>query len=201
MRYGTWAELASISENSLLLKPEDLSFSEAAGLPKSGLVAYGAVKAAGFLSLPVLETAPGKMIRLGEEDVVASKENPALLFRKGSEDAITQYQQAKVAMGGRGHFVTVIGGVDGAFAEGATNQLAHAGRTATKSFKSIFSKFKYTLATVPLTGGVEVLKQLLEEKVKCVVDSKVEIFDLEALLAAVDKVNAHKTKGRLVLVN
>ena len=97
MRYGTWAELVSISENSLLLKPEDLSFSEAAGLPKSGLVAYGAVKAAGFLSLPVLETAPGKMIRLGEKDVVASEENPALLFRKGSEDAITG---AKVALVG-----------------------------------------------------------------------------------------------------
>ena len=92
--------MVSISENSLLLKPEDLSFSEAAGLPKSGLVAYGAVKAAGFLSLPVPKTAPGKMIRLGEEDVVASKEDPALLFRKGSENAITQHQQAKVALVG-----------------------------------------------------------------------------------------------------
>ena len=110
-------------------------------------------------------------------------------------------ESARAAMGGRGHFVTIVGGGDGAFAEGATNQLAHAGRTAFKSVKSIFSKFKYTLATVPLTGGVEVLKQLLEEKVKCVVDSEVEIFDLEALRAAVDKVNAHKTKGRLVLVN
>ena len=89
--------MVSISENSLLLKPEDLSFSEAAGLPKSGLVAYGAVKAAGFLSLPVLETAPGKMIRVGEEDVVVSKENPALLFRKGSEDAIT-IKEAKLAL-------------------------------------------------------------------------------------------------------
>jgi len=279
LRYGSWAELVSISENTLLLKPEDLSFSEAAGLPKSGLVAYGAVKAAGFLSLPVLETAPGKMIRLGEDDVVASKDNPALLFRKGSEDAITKEakvalvgasttigliilqmltsrkvavvgvsssksahvvlsagalavldrnkggldtikgqelnfdvvidcvggqaveESARRAMGGRGLFVTIVGGGDGAFAEGATNQLAHAGRTVTKSVKSIFSKFKYTLATVPLTGGVEVLKQLLEEKVKCVVDSEVEIFDLEALRAAVDKVNAHRTKGRLVLVN
>ena len=108
---------------------------------------------------------------------------------------------ARAAMGGRGLFVTIVGGGDGAFAEGATNQLAHAGRTVTKSVRSIFSKFKYTLATVPLTGGVEVLKQLLEEKVKCVVDSEVEIFDLDALRAAVDKVNAHRTKGRLVLVN
>ena len=52
-----------------------------------------------------------------------------------------------------------------------------------------------------MTGGVKVLKQLVEEKVKCVVDSEVEMFNLEALLAAVDKVNAHKTKGRLVLTN
>ena len=110
-------------------------------------------------------------------------------------------ESAMKAMRGRGLFVTIVGGGDGAFAEGATNQLAHAGRTVSKSFKSIFSKFKYTLATVPLTGGVEVLKQLLEEKVKCVVDSEVEIFDQEALRAAVDKVNAHRTKGRLVLVN
>merc|ERR1712012_679188 len=31
---------------------------------------------------------------------------------------------ARKAMGGRGHFVTIVGGGDGAFAEGATNQLA-----------------------------------------------------------------------------
>ena len=108
---------------------------------------------------------------------------------------------ARKAMGGTGHFITIVGGGDNTFTEGAKNQLAHAGRAVSKSFKSIFSSFKYTLATPPMTGGVKVLKQLVKENVKCVVDSEVEMFNVEALIAAVDKVNAHKTKGRLVLTN
>ena len=71
MRYGSWAEFVSISEKSLVLKPDHLSFPEASGLPKSALVAYGAVKAAGFISLPVLETGLDKTARVGEEEVEA----------------------------------------------------------------------------------------------------------------------------------
>ena len=272
VRYGSWSELVSISESCLVLKPDQLSFSEAAGMPMSALVAYGAVKSAGFLSLPIQET-PDK-VKVGEEEVEASAENPTLLVRRGSVGV----KEAKVALVGasstigliivdmlvsrgvpvvgvsssssapavlsagavgvldrnkggldskgelnfevvidcvggqavedsarramkdRGLFVTIVGGGDNTFTEGAKNQLAHAGRTMSKSFKSVFSSFKYSLATPPMTGGVKVLKQLVEEKVKCVVDSEVEMFNVEALHAAVDKVNAHKTKGRLVLI-
>ena len=261
-----------------MLKPDHLSFSEAAGLPISALVAYGVVKAAGFLSLPVLENAPDKKtVRVSEEEVEATSENPTLLVRQGGSSG--QASQAKVAivgasstigliivdmmvargvevvgvsssssapavlsagavavldrnkggleakgdlsfeviidcvggqavedsarkaMEGTGHFITIVGGGDNTFTEGAKNQLAHAGRAVSKSFKSIFSSFKYTLATPPMTGGVKVLKQLVKENVRCVVDSEVEMFNVEALIAAVDKVNAHKTKGRLVLTN
>ena len=261
-----------------MLKPDHLSFSEAAGLPISALVAYGVVKAAGFLSLPVLENAPDKKTaRVSEEEVEATSENPTLLVRQGSVGG--QASQAKVAivgasstigliivdmmmargvevvgvsssssapavlsagavavldrnkggleakgdlsfeviidcvggqavedsarkaMEGTGHFITIVGGGDNTFTEGAKNQLAHAGRAVSKSFKSIFSSFKYTLATPPMTGGVKVLKQLVKENVRCVVDSEVEMFNVEELIAAVDKVNAHKTKGRLVLTN
>ena len=276
VRYGSWAEFVCISESCLVLKPDRLSFSAAAGLPMSALVAYGAVKSAGFLALPVLEIPdkPG----VGQDEVETSGENPALLVKSGCSSAQTS-QAAKVAlvgasstigliildmlvsrgvavvgvssgssapvvlgagaaavldrnkggleakgdlsfdvvvdcvggqavensarkaMNGSGHFVTIVGGGDNTFTEGAKNQLAHAGRTMSKSFKSIFSSFKYTLATPPMTGGVKVLEQLVKENVKCVVDSEVEMFNLEALLAAVDKVNAHKTKGRLVLTN
>ena len=278
MRYGSWAEFVSISEKSLVLKPDHLSFPEASGLPKSALVAYGAVKAAGFISLPVLETGLDKTARVGEEEVEATSGNSTLLVRRGSAGC-QEASQARVAvvgasstigliivdmlvsrgvavvgvcsrssapvvlsagavavldrnkggldgkeelrfevvidcvggeaveesarraMEGSGHFVTIVGGGDNTFAEGAKNQLAHTGHTVSKSLKSIFSSFKYTAATVPMTGGVKVLKQLVDEKVKCVVDSEVEMFNLEALLAAVDKVNAHKTKGRLILIN
>ena len=243
----------------------------------SALVAYGAVKAAGFISLPVLETTPDNAARLVQEEVEATTENPTQLVRKGSGGA--EASQARVAvvgasstigliivdmmvsrgvavvgvsssssapavlsagavavldrnkggldakgdlsfevvidcvggqavedsarkaMEGTGHFVTIVGGGDDTFTEGAKNQLAHAGRTMSKSLKSIFSSFKYSLGTPPITGGVKVLKQLVKENVKCVVDSEVEMFNVEALLAAVDKVNAHKTKGRLVLTN
>ena len=280
VRYGSWAEFVAISESCLVLKPDHLSFSEAAGLPMSALVAYGAVKAAGFISLPLLETAPDKTAKVGEEEVEATTENPTLLVRKGagggqaslarvavvgasstigliivdmmvsrgvavvgvssssSAPAVLSAGAAAVldrnkggldakgdlsfevvidcvggrvvedsarkAMEGRGHFVTIVGSVgggDNTFAEGSKNQLVHAGAMMSKSLKSIFSSFKYSLGTPPMTGGVKVLKQLVEENVKCVVDSEVEMFNVEALLAAVDKVNAHKTKGRLVLIN
>ena len=281
MRYGSWAEFVSISENSLVLKPDHLSFPEASGLPKSALVAYGAVKSAGFISLPVLNPARDKTASVGEEEVEASTGNDSLLVRrcsggcqeasqarvavvgasstigliivdmlvsrgvavvgvsssssapavisagaaavldrnKGGLDAKGDLSfevvidcvggqavedTARKAMNGKGNFVTIVGSVgggDNTFAEGSTNQLAHACSTMSRSFTSIFSSFKYSLGTPPITGGVKVLKQLVAENVKCVVDSEVEMFNLEALIAAVDKVNAHKTKGRLVLTN
>ena len=278
MRYGSWAEFVSISESSLVLKPDHFSFSEASGLPKSALVAYGAVKSAGFISLPVLEAARDKTASVGEDEVEASRGDGSLLVRRGS-GGFQEASQARVAvvgasstigliivdmlvsrgvavvgvsssssapvvlsagavavldrhkggldakgdlkfevvidcvggkaveesarraMEGSGHFVTIVGGGDNAFGEGAKNQLAHTGQTLSKSLKSIFSSFKYTVATVPMTGGVKVLKQLVKENIECVIDSEVEMFNMEALLAAVDKVNAHKTKGRLVLIN
>ena len=253
MRYGTWAEFVSVNENCLLLKPDDLSFPEASGLPKSALVAYGAVKSAGFISRPVLETL-AKPARVGDEEVEASRRNPTLLVRKDScQEEVSQARVAVVgasstigliivdmlvargvavvgvsssssapvvlsagavavldrnkggldakgelrfdvvidcvggreveesarrAMGGSGHFVTIVGGGDNPFAEGAKNQLAHTGQTVSKSLKSIFSSFKYTAATVPMTGGVKVLKQLVKENVKCVVDSEVQMFNV-----------------------
>ena len=236
-----------------MLKPDHLSFSEAAGLPISALVAYGVVKAAGFLSLPVLEN-DKKTVRVSEEEVEATSENPTMLVRQGGSGG--HASQAKVAivgasstigliivdmmmargvevvgvsssssapavlsagavavldrnkggleakgdlsfeviidcvggqavedsarkaMEGTGHFITIVGGGDNTFTEGAKNQLAHAGRAVSKSFKSIFSSFKYTLATPPMTGGVKVLKQLVKENVRCVVDSEVEMFNV-----------------------
>ena len=72
LRYGTWAEFVSVNENCLLIKPDNLSFPEVAGLPKSALVAYGAVKSAGFISIPVLETSSEKPTRVDPEDVEAA---------------------------------------------------------------------------------------------------------------------------------
>ena len=47
----------------------------------------------------------------------------------------------------------------------ARNQLAYGVRVAARSFKSVFSGTKYTYA-MPLSNGVNILKQLLAENVK-----------------------------------
>ena len=44
------------------------------------------------------------------------------------------------------------------------------------------------------------MEKLLGEGLKSVVDCEVNMFDQEAIIAAIDKVNSHKTRGRLVFV-
>ena len=53
---------------------------------------------------------------------------------------------------------------------------------------------------MPLSGGTKMMEKLLGEGLKSVVDSEVDMFDQESMIAAVDKVNSHKTRGRLVFV-
>ena len=112
---------------------------------------------------------------------------------------------ARKALGNKGHFVTIVGPGDSSFldegmARGAKKKMAHGVNIASRSFKSMFSGTKYSLASMPMSGGAKVLKQLVAENTKSVVDSEVEMFNVEALKAAVNKVNSHKTRGRLVLV-
>ena len=57
-RWGTWAEYVTVSAAAVLVKPETYSFAQAAALPMSSLVAWGAVKAAGF------QTKPAQPIRI-----------------------------------------------------------------------------------------------------------------------------------------
>ena len=54
---------------------------------------------------------------------------------------------------------------------------------------------------MPISGGPRIIEQMMNENLKSVVDSEVEMLDAEAMIAAVEKVNSHKTRGRLVLVN
>ena len=44
------------------------------------------------------------------------------------------------------------------------------------------------------------MEKLLGEGLKSVVDSEVNMSDQEAMIAAIDKFNSHKTRGRLVFV-
>ena len=291
VRLGSWAEFVSVGESALVLKPPSYSFSEAAALPMSALVAYGAVKSAGFLNTPVVQSDKPTASTDVEVDVEvkveveaktevvveATEDNPALLVRRGCD--LQTVQQARVAvvgasstiglmvvdmlvsravkvvgvssassaptvlsngalavldrtqggleakkdlgfdviidcvggqevedaarkaMEGRGRFVTVVGpGDNNTFADIGTNQITHGLKIASRSFKSLFIGTKYTLASMPLTGKTNILKQLMKENIKSVLDSEVEMFNEEALIAAVNKVNSHKTRGRLVLV-
>ena len=54
---------------------------------------------------------------------------------------------------------------------------------------------------MPLSGGTKMMEKLLAEGLKSVVDSEVNMFDQEAMIAAIDKVNSHKTRGRVVFIS
>ena len=112
--------------------------------------------------------------------------------------------RSREAMGQRGHFVTIMGPGTGAFGDGGDNakaQVAQGMKIAGRSFKGMFSGTKYTQAAMPITGGPKIIEQMMNENLKSVVDSEVPMLDAEAMIAAVEKVNSHKTRGRLVLVN
>jgi len=110
---------------------------------------------------------------------------------------------ARKALGSRGHFITVVGPGENNFAEGMVGvggHLGHAVSIAARTFKSMFCNSKYTLATMPLSGKAEILEDLMKENLKSVIDSEVEMFNEDSVHKAVDKVNNHKNKGRLVFV-
>ena len=52
-----------------------------------------------------------------------------------------------------------------------------------------------------ISGGARIIEQMMNENLKSVVDSELEMLEAEAMIAAVEKVNSHKTRGRLVLVS
>jgi len=110
---------------------------------------------------------------------------------------------SRAALGNKGHFVTAAGPGDGSFGPGidtVKGLMGHMFGASARSFKSNFVGTKYSLAAMPLSGGTKMMEKLLAEGLKSVVDSEVNMFDQEAMLAAVDKVNSHKTRGRVVFV-
>ena len=278
VRLGSWAEYVGVGESCLVHKPPTYTFSQAAALPMSALVAWAAVKAGGHVNKPVLDNLDHKDLTPADVEVVETEQNPALLVpsnidignvlsarvgivgassttglmmvdmlvsrgikvigvssassaatvisngavgvldrnRGGLEargdigfeliiDCVGGQEiedAARKALNNKGHFVTIMGPGDGSFGDGgdgAKEQLSQGMKIASRSLKSMFSSTKYTQAAMPITGGTNILEQLLNENIKSVVDSEVEMFDESAMLAAVNKVISHKTKGRLVL--
>ena len=279
VRYGSWAELVSLPESSLVLKPATYSHAQAAALPMQCQVAHAAVSAAGFIKLPVLETLAHKALRPEEVDVEDAGEggSQALITMKGAAmETVTQARVAVVgassttglmvtdmlvsrgvpvlgvcsapsaptvisngavavldrnrgglaaappglqlevvidcvggreveaaarrALGHRGHFVTVVGpDTFGDEIDSASGLMAHMASIAIRTLKGKFSGSKYSLPAMPLSGGARIIEQHLRENLKSVVDSEVDLFNQEAMIAAVDKVNSHKTRGRLIL--
>jgi len=279
-RWGTWAEFVAVKENVLVKKGEKYSFSEAAALPMSALVAFGAVKATGFIQNPLLESIPHKTRKQEEVNIVKDIDNNALIMdtkidknvlkdthiaivgassttglmmvdmlasrgakvlgvssstsasavlANGAVAVLDRHIEgglgskgdiqldividcvggqviedtARKALGSKGHFITILGPGVGNFGDGGDGvkgQLGHGAKIASRSFKSMFSSTKYTLASMPMTGGVKILQDLMQENLKSVVDSEVDMFDEDAMRKAVDKVNNHKNKGRLVFV-
>lgn len=107
------------------------------------------------------------------------------------------------ALGSKGHFVTILGpgaGVLGDGTDGAAANIAHGLSIGSRSMKSLFSSVKYTLASMPM-NGVDVLGNLVEEGVRAILDSEVDMMDEQAVKDAVEKVREHKARGRVVFVN
>ena len=281
VRWGSWAEFVAVNEKVLLKKGEKYSFSEAAALPMSALVAFGAVKAAGLVETGLLENIPHK--KRSEDDVivvqdvdnkalimdtkidinilkdtkiaivgasstiglmvldmlasrgvkvvgVSSSSSAAAVLANGAVAVLDRHvdgglgrkgdlqldividcvggqeieDSARKALGSRGHFITIVGPGEGSFAEGGVGvkgQLGHMANIASRSFKSMFSNTKYTVASMPFSGGVKILQDLMKENIKSVIDSEVDMFHEDSVHKAVDKVNNHKNKGRLVFVS
>ena len=77
-RWGTCSEYVAVNEKVLVKKAKDYSLSEAAALPMSALVAYGAVRAAGLVNKPLIDNIAHK--KPGEVTVVQDDENKALFM-------------------------------------------------------------------------------------------------------------------------
>ena len=272
VRHGSWAECVVVGEAALVHKPDTYSWAEAAALPMQSCVAHAAVKAAGLLAAPVLDTVPHKEAAAGDVEVTAAgalvtKEgtDPAavcrarvavvgassttglmvtdMLVSRGvpvlgvcsapsapaviSNGAVAVLDRnrgglaaappglqlevvidcvggqeveaaARKALGHRGHFVTVVGpDTFGDDIDKASGLMAHMASIAFRTLKGKFSGSKYSLPAMPLSGGARIMEQHLRENLKSVVDSEVDLFNQEAMVAAVDKVNSHKTRGRL----
>lgn len=114
---------------------------------------------------------------------------------------------ALMVMPHRGHFVTIMGPGTGAFGEvgdrakALVDQGKKIARRARRPFKAMLTKYKYTQVAMPITEDPRIIEQMMKENLKSVVDSEVSMLDAEAMITAVEKVNNHKTIGRLVLVN
>ena len=224
VRWGAWAEFVAVNEKVLVKKEEKYSFAEAAALPMSALVAFGAVKAAGLVETPLLENIPHK--KRSEDDVivvqdvdnkalimdtkidmnilkdtkiaivgasstiglmvldmlasrglkvvgVSSSSSAAAVLANGAVAVLDRHvdgglgrkgdlqldividcvggqeieDSARKALGSRGHFITIVGPGEGTFADDGVKMLGHMANIASRSFKSMFSNTKYTLAT------------------------------------------------------
>jgi len=276
-RWGSWAEYVSVDEKVLLKKGEKYSFAEAAAIPMSALVAYGAVKPSGLFETSLLENIPHKT--RNKEDVVlvtdvdnealimdtkvdktilkdakvaivgasstiglmvldmlasrgikvvgvSSSSSSATVLANGAVAVLDRHvdgglnrkgdiqldividcvggqdveDSARKALGNKGHFITIVGPGEGSFADGGVT-VKHMAGIAGRSFKSMFSGMKYTMASMPLMNRVKILQDLLKENIKSVIDSEVDMFNEDSVHKAVEKVNNHKNKGRLVFVS
>ena len=91
---------------------------------------------------------------------------------------------ARKALGSRGKFITIVGPGEDSFAEdllGVKGHLGHMASIASRSFKSMFSSMKYTLASMPLSGGIKILQGLVAENIKSVIDSEVDMFNEDSV--------------------
>ena len=110
---------------------------------------------------------------------------------------------AREALGNKGHFITISGPGESFGEQGidsVSGMCSHMMGAACRTLKSKFSGTKYSLAAMPVSGGSGHIQQHLEDNLKSVIDSEVEMFDRDALTAAIEKVNSHRTRGRLVLI-
>merc|ERR1711892_126046 len=107
-------------------------------------------------------------------------------------------------LGSAGHLISIVRPGVGAFGDessGVVNSLTAFTGTAARSVKSLFSKLKYSLVTLPMLGQRNILAEMIREGVKPVIDCEVDMVDDTKVKDAIERVVQHKNLGRVILVN
>lgn len=107
-------------------------------------------------------------------------------------------------LGSSGHLISLVRPGVGPFGDeshGVATSLAAFSGTATRSVRSLFSKIKYSLVTLPIMGQKNLLEEVMREEIKPVIDCEVVMDDETKVRDAIDRVVQHKTLGRVVFVN
>ncbi len=219
--FGAFAEYATATEKSLMLKPENLSFEEAAAVPEAGLVALQALRDYGKIQAKqkvLINGASGgigtfavQLAKYFGADVTAvcSSRNSDLVRSIGADHVIdytkedfTEYKPGFDLIIATAGYRPIL---DYKKALKPNGIYVTTGGTMSQVFQamllgplvSISGGKKLTTMTVKVNKDLDFIKELLEtEKVKPVIDKR---FSLDKIVEALKYYDQGHTRGKIVI--